>query len=136
MATDRTALPTGTGSARIEDAGVPSPAEVQQRVSALYDRAETDTGTFNATRARSGKGGRRTVTSVANSGRPASDPSLEAVTRQWFDMARSRLGPTTPATLPTDRLPDRSAPVPRPRSAPELPPGGGAPRELAAGGRI
>ncbi|MFJ4690611.1 NlpC/P60 family protein [Streptomyces sp. NPDC088766] len=135
MATDRTALPTGTGSARIEDAGAPSRAEVQQRVSALYDRAETDTGTFNATRARSGGGGRRTVTSVANSGRPASDPSLEAVTRQWFDMARGRIGPTTPATLPADRLPDRPAPVPHPRSAPELPPGGVA-RELEAGGRL
>ncbi|MEU8651959.1 C40 family peptidase [Streptomyces sp. NPDC048737] len=136
MATDRTALPTGTGSARIEDAGAPSRAEVQRRVSALYDRAETDTGTFNATRARSGGGGRRTVTSVANSGRPASDPSLEAVTRQWFDTARSRIGPTTPATLPADRLPDRPAPLPRPRSAPELPPGGGAARELEAGGRL
>ncbi|MCF4136167.1 NlpC/P60 family protein [Streptomyces sp. Tue 6430] len=135
MATDRTALPTGTGSARIEDAGAPSRAEVQQRVSALYDRAETDTGTFNATRARSGGGGRRTVTSVANSGRPASDPSLEAVTRQWFDMARSRIGPTTAATLPTDRLPDRRAGLPRPRSAPELPSGGGA-RESEAGGRL
>ncbi|MFE9675626.1 NlpC/P60 family protein [Streptomyces sp. NPDC006259] len=131
MATDRTALPTGTGSARIEDAGTPSRAEIQQRVSALYDRAETDTGTFNATRARSG-GGRRTVTSVANSGRAAADPSLEAVTRQWFDMARSRLGPTTPATLPADRLPDRAAP--RPRNTPE-PSGGGAVRELEAGGR-
>lgn len=136
MATDRTALPTGTGSARIEDAGAPSRAEVQQRVSALYDRAETDTGTFNATRARSGGGGRRTVTSVANSGRPASDPSLEAVTRQWFDMARSRIGPTTPATLPADRLPDRPVPLPRPRSAPELPPGGGAAREPETGGRL
>ncbi|MFD5269670.1 NlpC/P60 family protein [Streptomyces sp. NPDC058335] len=135
MATDRTTLPTGTGSARIEDAGTPSRAEIQQRVSALYDRAETDTGTFNATRARSGRGGRRTVTSVANSGRPAADPSLEAVTRQWFEMARSRVGPTTPASLPTDRLPDRPALAARPRSAPELPPGGGAVRELEAGGR-
>ncbi|MGV9940628.1 NlpC/P60 family protein [Streptomyces sp. NPDC003401] len=136
MATDRTALPAGTGSARVEDADAPSRAEVQRRVSALYDRAETDTGTFNATRARSGGGGRRTVTSVANSGRPAADPSLEAVTRQWFDMARSRIGPTTPATLPADRLPERPVALPRPRSAPELPPGGGAAREPGAGGRL
>ncbi|MEU0114093.1 NlpC/P60 family protein [Streptomyces bobili] len=133
MATDRTTLPTGTGSARIEDAGAPSRAEIQQRVSALYDRAETDTGTFNATRARSGGGGRRTVNSVANSGRPAADPALEAVTRQWFEMARSRVGPTTPASLPADRRPDRPALTPPPRSTPE--PAAGGPRELEAGGR-
>ncbi|MFI0085166.1 C40 family peptidase [Streptomyces bobili] len=133
MATDRTTLPTGTGSARIEDAGTPSRAEIQQRVSALYDRAETDTGTFNATRARSGGGGRRTVNSVANSGRPAADPELEAVTRQWFEMARSRVGPTTPASLPADRRPDRPALAPPPRSTPE--PAAGGRRELEAGGR-
>ncbi|MEV5493327.1 NlpC/P60 family protein [Streptomyces bobili] len=133
MATDRTTLPTGTGSARIEDAGTPSRAEIQQRVSALYDRAETDTGTFNATRARSGGGGRRTVNSVANSGRPAADPELEAVTRQWFEMARSRVGPTTPATLPADRRPDRPALAPPPRSTPE--PAADGRRELEAGGR-
>ncbi|MGX1273938.1 NlpC/P60 family protein [Streptomyces phaeoluteigriseus] len=135
MATDRTTLPPGTGSARIEDAGAPSRAEIQERVSALYDRAETDTGTFNATRARSGGGGRRTVTSVANSGRPAADPALEAVTRQWFEMARGRVGPTTAASLPADRLPDRPALAPRPRSAPERLPGGGAAAELEAAGR-
>ncbi|USQ84959.1 NlpC/P60 family protein [Streptomyces phaeoluteigriseus] len=133
MATDRTTLPPGTGSARIEDAGTPSRAEIQQRVSALYDRAESDTGTFNATRARSGRGGRRTVTSVANSGRPAADSSLEAVTRQWFEMARSRVGPTTPAKLPA--VPDRPALAARPRSTPELPSGGGAGQEPEAGGR-
>ncbi|MFF8190759.1 NlpC/P60 family protein [Streptomyces bobili] len=133
MATDRTTLPTGTGSARIEDAGAPSRAEIQQRVSALYDRAETDTGTFNATRARSGGAGRRSVNSVANSGRPAADPALEAVTRQWFEMARSRVGPTTPASLPADRRPDRPALAPPPRNTPEPTAGGG--RELEAGGR-
>ncbi|MGW7647422.1 NlpC/P60 family protein [Streptomyces bobili] len=133
MATDRTTLPTGTGSARIEDAEAPSRAEIQQRVSALYDRAETDTGTFNATRARSGGSGRRTVNSVANSRRPAADPELEAVTRQWFEMARSRVGPTTPASLPADRRPDRPALAPPPRSTPE--PAAGGRRELEAGGR-
>ncbi|MFH8798374.1 NlpC/P60 family protein [Streptomyces sp. NPDC017936] len=133
MATDRTTLPTGTGSARFEDAGEPSRAEVQQRISALYDRAETDSGTFNATRAMS-KGNRRTVTTAADSGRGASDPSLEAVTRQWFDVARSRLGPTTPASLPADRRPPRPAPSPRQ----QRPAGSDAVRELeaAAGGRL
>ncbi|MFI6035080.1 NlpC/P60 family protein [Streptomyces sp. NPDC051315] len=132
MATDRTPLPTGPGSARFEDMGEPSHAEIQQRVRALYDRAETDTGTFNATRAMK-SGRRRTVTSVANSGRRAADPSLEAVARQWFDVARSRLGPTAPASLPSDRLPERPA---RP-ARPQRPAGSDAVRELeAAGGRL
>ncbi|MFE0454622.1 C40 family peptidase [Streptomyces sp. NPDC058914] len=129
MAPDRTTLPPGTGSARLEDADRPSSAEIQQRVSALYDRAESDTGTFNATRARK-NGNRRTVTSVANSGRRAADPSLEAVARQWFDLARGRLGPTTPASLPADRLPERPAGPPRP----QRPSGSDAVRELEAGG--
>ncbi|MFI9544091.1 NlpC/P60 family protein [Streptomyces sp. NPDC052016] len=129
MAPDRTTLPPGTGSARLEDADRPSSAEIQQRVSALYDRAESDTGTFNATRARK-NGNRRTVTSVANSGRRAADPSLEAVARQWFDLARGRLGPTTPASLPADRLPERPAGPPRP----QRPSGSDAVRGLGAGG--
>ncbi|MFF8974496.1 C40 family peptidase [Streptomyces sp. NPDC014995] len=132
MATDGTTLPPGTGSARFEDAGEPSRAEVQQRISALYDRAESDTGTFNATRAMK-NGRRRTVTSVANSGRRAADPSLEAVARQWFDVARSRIGPTAPAALPADRQPGRPAQPPRP----QRPAGSDAVRELeAAGSRL
>ncbi|MFJ4616812.1 NlpC/P60 family protein [Streptomyces sp. NPDC088812] len=129
MATDRTTLPTGQGSARFEGAGEPSRAEIQQRVSALYDRAESDTGTFNATRAMR-NGNRRTVTSVAAGGRPGGDPSLEAIARQWFDLARDRLGPTTPAALPADRLPSRPAPPARPQA----PAGSDAVRELEASG--
>ncbi|MFE9624690.1 C40 family peptidase [Streptomyces sp. NPDC006527] len=140
MAPDRTTLPPGTGSARLEDADRPSSAEIQQRVSALYDRAESDTGTFNATRARK-NGNRRAVTSVANSGRRAADPSLEAVARQWFDLARGRLGPTTPASLPADRLPERPAGPPRLQrpsdsdAVRELEAGGGGRLELEAGER-
>ncbi|CAM5599749.1 C40 family peptidase [Streptomyces aurantiogriseus] len=122
MATDRT-----TASARFEDAGEPSRAEIQQRITSLYNRAETDSGTFNATRAMK-NGSRRTVTSVANSGRRAADPSVEAVAKQWFDVVRTRIGPTTPATLPADRLPERPA-------QPQRPAGSDAVRELEAGGR-
>ncbi|MDX5565672.1 hypothetical protein PYK79_23325 [Streptomyces sp. ID05-04B] len=100
MATDR--------SPRSPGGNEPSRAEIQQRVSSLYDRAETDTGTYNATRAMSNLS-RRKVGSVANSGRGSADPSLEAVTRQWFDVARDKIGPTTPAVLPADRRPPRPA---------------------------
>lgn len=130
MATDRTTRPGGTGSARFEDAGEPSRAEIQQRISSLYDRAETDSGTFNATRAMK-NGNRRTVTSVANTARRAADPSLDAVAKQWFDSVRTRIGPTTPATLPADRLPERPAQA----SRPQRPAGSDAVRELEGGGR-
>ncbi|MER5718094.1 C40 family peptidase [Streptomyces sp. NPDC002132] len=129
MATDRT-RPSGKGSARIEDAGTPSRAEIQQRITSLYDRAENDSGTFNATRAMN-NGPRRTVTSVANSPRRGSgDPSLEAVARQWFDVARNKIGPVTAAVLPADRMPERPS---RPRS--QEPAGSEALRELEAAAR-
>ncbi|MDQ0688206.1 cell wall-associated NlpC family hydrolase [Streptomyces achromogenes] len=101
MATDRSPRSPGGGNE-------PSRAEIQQRVSSLYDRAETDTGTYNATRAMSNLS-RRKVGSVANSGRGSADPSLEAVAKQWFDVARDKIGPTTPAVLPADRRPPRPA---------------------------
>ncbi|MFJ9738397.1 C40 family peptidase [Streptomyces sp. NPDC101166] len=129
MATDRT-RPSGKGSARIEDAGTPSRAEIQQRITSLYDRAENDSGTFNATRAMN-NGSRRTVTSVANSPRRGSgDPSLEAVARQWFDVARNKIGPVTAAVLPADRMPERPT-RPRPQEAA----GSEALRELEAAAR-
>ncbi|GAA4085648.1 C40 family peptidase [Streptomyces shaanxiensis] len=98
----------------------PSREEVSRRVSSLYDQAESDTGTFNATRAaatgprkradRPTDAGRRPV-GEAGSGRSEesrrSDPALDNVARQWFDVARSKLGPTVPAALPRDRMPDR-----------------------------
>ncbi|MEU1192915.1 NlpC/P60 family protein [Streptomyces sp. NPDC005859] len=126
MATDRS--PRSPGSNTDE----PSRAEIQQRVSSLYDRAESDTGNHNLTRAMST---RRTVTSVANSGRGSADPSLEAVARQWFDIARDRVGPTTPAVLPADRSPARPARAARPASAPERSADSSVVRELEAATR-
>jgi cell wall-associated NlpC family hydrolase len=99
MATDRTPRSPGGSNE-------PSGAEIQQRVTSLYDRAETDTGTYNATRAMSNLS-RRTVRSAAGSGRGSAGPSLDAVARQWFDGVRDKIGPTTAAVLPADRRPPR-----------------------------
>lgn len=84
----------------------PSREEVRQRISSLYDQAETATGNYNATRAMS-TGTRRRVNPALDSGRRPSDPTLDNVTRQWFDAARAQLGPTVPARLPADRMPNR-----------------------------
>ncbi|WP_234439815.1 C40 family peptidase [Streptomyces bicolor] len=98
----------------------PSREEVSRRISSLYDQAESDTGTFNATRA-SATGPRKRADRPTDTGRrPAAtardsrneesrrgDPALDSVARQWFDVARSKLGPTVPAVLPRDRMPDR-----------------------------
>ncbi|MFG3028292.1 NlpC/P60 family protein [Streptomyces sp. NPDC048253] len=128
MATDRS--PRSPGSNTDE----PSRAEIQERVSSLYDRAESDTGSYNITRAQSSRT-RGRVTSVANSGRGATDPSLEAVAKQWFDMARGRVGPVTPAVLPADRRPAPQARAARPASAPERPADSSVVRELEASTR-
>lgn len=79
----------------------PSRDEVQRRINSLYDRAETATGNYNATRAMSG-GPRKRVEPRSGAPRP-SDPALDAVTRQLFDRARAQLGPTVPAILPPSR---------------------------------
>ena len=142
-------LGQSAGAAQADEG--PSREEVSRRVSSLYDRAETDTGTFNATRA-SSTGPRNRAGAPAASGRDGDggrgSAALDEVARQWFDVARSKLGPTVPAVLPKDRMPERSAPArsPRPsggdgaremsgRSAPlELTAGSGAPvAELPAG---
>ncbi|MER5194141.1 NlpC/P60 family protein [Streptomyces sp. NPDC002755] len=128
MATDRS--PRSPGGNTDE----PSRAEIQERVNSLYDRAESDTGSYNITRAQSSRS-RGTVTSVANSGRGSSDPSLDAVAKQWFDVARGRVGPVTPAVLPADRQPARPARAARPASAPERPADSSAVRELEAAPR-
>ncbi|MEU3611991.1 NlpC/P60 family protein [Streptomyces sp. NPDC006872] len=125
MATDRS--PRSPGNSTDE----PSRAEIQQRVSSLYDRAETDTGTYNATRAastRSRRGG-------GSGGRRTDDQSLEAVAKQWFDSARSKVGPITPAVLPADRQPARPARPARPASAPERSADSPVVRELEAATR-
>ncbi|MGV9235995.1 C40 family peptidase [Streptomyces nigra] len=103
-------LGQSAGAAQADEG--PSREEVSRRVSSLYDRAETDTGTFNATRA-SSTGPRKRAGSPAASG-PDGDGGrgaapLDDVARQWFDVARSKLGPTVPATLPKDRMPERPA---------------------------
>ncbi|MFJ4788578.1 NlpC/P60 family protein [Streptomyces sp. NPDC088794] len=90
----------------------PSREEVQQRISTLYDRAESDTGNFNATRAMTG-GTRGRGPSTGSIPRQTSDPDLDNVARRWFDAARNSVGPTIPAVLPADRMPARPA-VPRP----------------------
>jgi cell wall-associated NlpC family hydrolase len=98
----------------------PSRDEVRQRVSSLYDQAEYDSGTFNATRAsgtaprgrasRPAGDGRRPAGVARGDERRGGDPALDNVTRQWFDVARSKLGPTVPAALPSDRRPTGTTP--------------------------
>ncbi|MGX1488719.1 C40 family peptidase [Streptomyces tendae] len=143
-------LGQSAGAAQADEG--PSREEVSRRVSSLYDRAETDTGTFNATRA-SSTGPRKRAGSPAASGRDGDGgrgaAPLDDVARQWFDVARSKLGPTVPATLPKDRMPERPAAPARGarpsaggegareisgRTALELPAGSGAPvAELTSG---
>ncbi|SED97171.1 C40 family peptidase [Streptomyces sp. KS_5] len=99
------------GAAPSSSDEAPSREEVSRRINSLYDRAETDSGTFNATRAAS-TGPRKRGPGPGDAGIRAgegtrSDPALDNVSRQWFDMARAKLGPTVPAALPRDRTPDR-----------------------------
>ncbi|MFI1532891.1 NlpC/P60 family protein [Streptomyces anandii] len=118
----------------------PSP-EVERRISSLYDRAETDSGTYNATRAMS-KGGRSRSDSVSGRAPRRSDPVLDSVAKEWFDVARGQFGPSVPAALPPDRRPrpanSRGVTL---RRRPELDlgpggPGGPGGRELAAPSRL
>ncbi|WP_405550938.1 NlpC/P60 family protein [Streptomyces sp. NBC_01171] len=93
--------------------------EVRQRIDSLYARAENATGNYNATRAMAAATRRRGVPLAKRSGsRP--DPALDAVTRQWFDAARAKAGPTVPAALPADRMPDNGPVVERNWTAAEL----------------
>jgi cell wall-associated NlpC family hydrolase len=111
----------------------PSREEVRQRISSLYDQAETATGNYNATRAMS-TGTRRSVNPALDSGRRPRDPALDDVTRQWFDVARAQLGPTVPARLPADRMPKRPAEA-RPTRPAERPADGLARRGLESAAR-
>ncbi|MFD4954846.1 NlpC/P60 family protein [Streptomyces sp. NPDC058451] len=92
----------------------PSRAEVQQRISSLYDQAENATGNFNATRAMSNSARTRRG-SAAWSGSGGSDPAVDRMARKWFDVGRAQLGPTRPAVLPADRMPK---PADSPAAAP------------------
>ncbi|GAA2476813.1 NlpC/P60 family protein [Streptomyces longisporus] len=89
----------------------PSREAVRQRVSSLYDQAESDTGNYNFTRAQL-LGARPPAAPPRQRGR--SDPALDSVSRRWFDGARASLGPTVPAVLPADRMPARQAEPRRP----------------------
>ncbi|MET8247649.1 NlpC/P60 family protein [Streptomyces sp. NPDC005202] len=120
MASERTSRPGGISLPGMRNSALttaagdngPSRDEVQQRISSLYDQAETATGNYNATRAMS-KGGRTRLNSAAGNGSRRTDPLLESVAKQWFDVARAQLGPTVPAVLPADRMPgpERSRPA-------------------------
>ncbi|MEV7322378.1 hypothetical protein, partial [Streptomyces sp. NPDC093970] len=88
--------------------------EVRQRIDNLYDQAENATGNYNATRAMNGGSRSRGVPLFKRPRRD--DPGLESIAREWFDTARSRLGPSVPAALPADRQPARPGPR-RPVSA-------------------
>ncbi|QTE02755.1 C40 family peptidase [Streptomyces cyanogenus] len=108
--------------------------EVRQRIASLYDQAENDTGNFNATRAMAARTRSRGVPLSKRAGRRP-DPGLDEIARQWFDTARAKLGPTVPAALPADRLPDVSLTPGRPRDrVGGLPGGEREARALTAGG--
>ncbi|MDQ0994563.1 C40 family peptidase [Streptomyces sp. V3I7] len=102
--------------------------EVRQRVDALYDRAESDTGNYNATRVKASRS--RTRGAPRGDGRGAGDPALDDLTRKWFDAARATRGPIVAAVLPADRMPRRAA-VSRP-PAPGRPEVGPVELELPA----
>ncbi|MFD9003625.1 C40 family peptidase [Streptomyces sp. NPDC059582] len=138
MAPERDTRPAGPGLPGMQDAV--SREEIRRRINTLYDRAETDTGTYNATRAMSA-GNRRSAEPARNPERRPGDPALDTIARQWFDGARAKLGPTVAAVLPADRMPDppaaaRPARAERPDRPAELPAGIPAPRlELEAPAR-
>ncbi|MEU9185779.1 NlpC/P60 family protein [Streptomyces sp. NPDC048484] len=104
----------------------PSRAEVQQRITNLYDRVENATGNFNATRAmsrtpRDSSRATRDSSGPASGGRPGRGGATDApaaplsdVAKQWFDVGRAQLGPAFPAVLPPDRMPDRGSAGSRP----------------------
>ncbi|MFH9990598.1 C40 family peptidase [Streptomyces luteogriseus] len=90
----------------------PSPDEVRRYVDSLYDRAESDTGRFNATRAAAIP--RQRGTAPRDRAPEDTEPAFGSLARQWFDAARAKLGPTVPASLPDRRLPARPDREPRP----------------------
>lgn len=122
---------TGGSGPTVDDR--PSRDEVQRRINSLYDRAETATGNYNATRKMSGAP-RQRVEPRPSASRP-SDPAQDAVTRQLFDRARAQLGPTVPAALPPRRTPARPAAARPERSERRPEPEGGARALEAQSGR-
>ncbi|MFF7892254.1 C40 family peptidase [Streptomyces sp. NPDC007907] len=101
----------------------PSPEEVRRRVNNLYDRAESDTGTFNATRALAIP--RQRGAAVQSRSEDEMEPAVGSFARQWFDAARAKFGPSVPAwhaqrkaPVRPDRAPQKARPV-RPAERPE-----------------
>ncbi|MEU5339698.1 C40 family peptidase [Streptomyces sp. NPDC020766] len=132
----------GSSPARGDDG--PSREEVQQRISSLYDQAETVSGNYNATRAMSSGRPRERVTPGPDTGRGRADavaapaPALNDRAKQWFDVGRSQLGPLIPAVLPPDRMPDRGQSGQtgtRPRSPGDRPADRSPDRALEAAGK-
>lgn len=109
------ALLSQTGNAAADEG--PSPDEVSRRITNLYDRAENDSGTYNATRAAAtASSARSRSASGTDGGRGSgSEPGLDAIARQWYGVARAKLGPFVEATLPADRVAARPAETRRPR---------------------
>ncbi|MDQ0947967.1 cell wall-associated NlpC family hydrolase [Streptomyces phaeochromogenes] len=117
----------------------PSREEVQQRISSLYDQAETVSGNYNATRAMSSGRSRERVTPGPDTRRGRADtvaaPALSDRAKQWFDVGRSQLGPLVPAVLPPDRMPDRDQTGTRPKSPGGRPADRSSDRALEAPGK-
>jgi peptidoglycan DL-endopeptidase CwlO len=115
------ALLSQTGNAAADEG--PSHDEVSRRVTNLYDRAETDSGTYNATRAARTASSTRGRTSAATGGgrdtgggrRTGGDPDLDDIAKQWYSAARAKTGPMIAATLPSDRVAARPAETRRQR---------------------
>ncbi|MFD6995334.1 C40 family peptidase [Streptomyces mirabilis] len=95
-------------TAALSGADGPSREEVQQRISSLYDQAENAVGFVNGTRAMA-TGSRSRVNPAPETARRRRDPALDDITKTWFDAARAQLGPSAPARLPADRMPNRPA---------------------------
>ncbi|MFG2480022.1 NlpC/P60 family protein [Streptomyces fagopyri] len=126
-------FPQSPNSASPGGDDAPSREEVQQRISSLYDRAETATGNYNATRAMT-TGSRSRLNPVRGKERRGADATLDDVSRPWFDVGRAQLGPTVPARLPADRTPKRPAEALPAAPAKRLE-GGPSARALEAAGR-
>ncbi|MEU9329162.1 NlpC/P60 family protein [Streptomyces canus] len=115
------ALLSQTGNAAADEG--PSPDEVSRRVTNLYDRAEDDSGTYNATRAAGRASSTRGRTAPATGGGRGTaggrgsggDPALDDIAKQWYGMARAKTGPMIEATLPSDRVAARPAETRRQR---------------------
>ncbi|MET9902320.1 NlpC/P60 family protein [Streptomyces sp. NPDC006446] len=112
----------------------PTREEVRRRLSSLYDQAENATGNFNATRALANLS-RRPERRAAGQGRADVDPAQADLMRQWFDGARSRLGPSVPAVLPADRQPDRGQAPARPTQGARRPADGPTTYQVEQAGR-